>query len=136
MLSESLYLFTWDEHGRVQVDEGEELELRPEPDGVFGDKTLWLLKGGRKVDVVNPAQAEAILDAMAPRAWVTVVVETAGDASLGISPCVYVSDLEAREAKKEEAARKDSEFKLKAVGCCAALVLALAVIMSLIAIFL
>ena len=131
MLSESLYLFTWGEHGRVKVEEGEELELSPEPDGMFGDKTVWLLKDGRKVDVVNPAQAEAILDAMIPHAWVTAVVETTGDASLGICPCVHVSDLEAREAKKEAAARKDSEFKLKAVGCCGALLLAFAIVMAL-----
>ena len=128
MLSESLYLFTWGEYGRVKVEEGEELERSPEPDGMFGDKTVWLLKDGRKVDVVNPAQAEAILDAMIPHAWVTAVVETTGDASLGICPCVHVSDL---EAKKEEAARKDSEFKLKAVGCCGALLLAFAIVMAL-----
>lgn len=117
MLSESIYLLSWDEYGHVKLEEGEELELRPDSDGMLAEGALWLLKGSRKVGYVPAKQGRAILDAVGPGAYVTAVVELAGDSQAGICPVVYFSDLEARRAREEEHERKDSEFKLKALGC-------------------
>lgn len=136
MLNEAMTLKSWWFHDCVKLEPGEELRLWPEPENEHDEDAIALYKRTQKVAYVPRDKTRLIHEAWKKHAWVTATVQYEGDEELGFSPTIVVQDIEGYQAAKEEAARKDSEFRLKAVGCCGALVLAFAVIMALIAIFL
>lgn len=102
MLSERIDITSWPYHDKPHLDEGDELEVVPEPENEHDSEAVALYKGTRKVGYVPQELTWKVHRAIDAGSSVEATVVWPYKEELGIFPQVELTDDEERTRRREE----------------------------------
>lgn len=102
MLSERVDITSWYHHDKPRLEEGDELEVRPEPENEYDEDAIALYKGSRKVGYVPKEITWKVHDAMKSGSAIEATVVWPYQDELDIVPQVEITDAEERMRRRAE----------------------------------
>ena len=109
MLHEQLDINSWFYHDKPKLEEGDELEVRPEPENEHDENAIALYKGSRKVGYVPREITWKVHEAMKSGSAIEATVVWPYQEELEIVPRVELTDAEERMRRRAE--REQTEKK-------------------------
>lgn len=130
MLSETYDIDSWPFHDKPNLKEGDELEVRPEPENEYDEDAIALYKGSKKVGFVPKHETWKVHKAMESGSAIEAIVVWPYQEELDLVPRVELTDAEERMRRRMEREKTEK----KPVGDGAKIVIYLAVLIVCIAI--
>lgn len=127
MLNEQLDIQSWFFHDQPKLEEGENLEIVPEPENEYDDQAIALYKGSQKVGYVPKEYTWMIHDAMKSGSYVEATVLWPYEEEIGAVPRVRFTDAETRIRDREtrEKAEKSARRSVVVIAIIALLAVSL-----------
>lgn len=130
MLSELIDITSWPYHSKPHLDEGDELEVRPERENEYDEDAIALYKGSRKVGYIPKEITWKVHEAMKSGSAIEATVVWPYQEELEMVPRVELTDAEERMRRRAERERTEK----KPMGDGAKIAIYAAVLVVLIAI--
>lgn len=132
VLNEQLDINSWFYHDKPHLEEGDELEVRPEPENEYDEDAIALYKGSRKVGFIPKEITWKVHEAMKSGSVIEATVVWPYQEELEMVPRVELTDAEERMRRRAERERTEK----RPMGDGAKIAIYAAVIVVLIAIIL
>lgn len=119
MLNEQADISSWYYHDQPTLEEGDELDVRREPNNEYDDMAVALYKGNKKVGYVPRELTEKVNSSIESGSYIDAIVMWPYQEELNMVPRVHLMDAEAR--MKERADRESAEKRGKNQGMAIAI---------------
>lgn len=130
MLSELIDITSWPYHSKPHLEEGDELEVMPEPENEYDKDAIALYKGSKKVGYIPREITWKVHQAMKSGSAIEATVVWPYQEELEMVPRVELTDAEERMRRRAERERTEK----KPMGDGAKIAIYAAVLVVLIAI--
>lgn len=115
MLSELIDITSWPYHSKPHLEEGDELEVRPEPENEYDEDAIALYKGSSKVGYVPSEITWKVHEAMKSGSAIEATVIWPYQEELEMVPRVELTDAEERMRRRAEQGQAEKTGKRSAI---------------------
>lgn len=115
MLSELIDITSWPHHSKPHLEEGDELEVRPEPENEYDEDAIALYKGSSKVGYVPSEITWKVHEAMKSGSAIEATVIWPYQEELEMVPRVELTDAEERMRRRAEQGQAEKTGKRSAI---------------------